>query len=108
MLELNKIYNLDYIEGTKQLEDNSIDFILIDPPYKIGYGNLEWDNKNDFSNFTTKWVKEAVRLLKPTGSILIIQQFYSKVFNYYENYFSKSSIFSKNLNIFLYLYKKNK
>ena len=33
MLELNKVYNMDCIEGMKQLEDNSVDFVLTDIPY---------------------------------------------------------------------------
>ena len=32
MLELNKIYNTDALEGLKQLDENSIDAIISDPP----------------------------------------------------------------------------
>ena len=32
MLELNKIYNMDCLDGLKKLDDNSID-----PSYSIGY-----------------------------------------------------------------------
>jgi len=35
MLELNKIYNMDCIEGMKLIPDNSIDLIFTDPPYKV-------------------------------------------------------------------------
>ena len=35
MLEINKIYNIDCYEGIKLLEDNSIDFLLTDPPFLI-------------------------------------------------------------------------
>jgi len=35
MLELNKIYNMDCIEGIKQLPDKSIDLVVTDPPYLI-------------------------------------------------------------------------
>ena len=34
MLEINKIYNMDCIEGMKLIPDNSIDCIITDPPYK--------------------------------------------------------------------------
>jgi site-specific DNA-methyltransferase (adenine-specific) len=37
MLELNKIYNMDCIEGMKLIPDNSIDSIVTDPPYEIGF-----------------------------------------------------------------------
>lgn len=33
-MELNKIYNIDYRELTKKIEDESIDLIVTDPPYK--------------------------------------------------------------------------
>ena len=33
MLELNKIYNMDCMEGLKQLDDNSINCCVTSPPY---------------------------------------------------------------------------
>ena len=33
MLELNKIYCIDVLEGLKQLDDESIDLIITSPPY---------------------------------------------------------------------------
>ena len=38
--ELNKIHNMDCLEGMKKLPDNSIDLVVTDPPYeqKIGGG----------------------------------------------------------------------
>lgn len=33
MIELNKIYNMDCLEGMKMIPDNSVDFVLTDPPY---------------------------------------------------------------------------
>ena len=33
MLELNKIYNIDCLEGIKLLSDSSIDLVVTDPPY---------------------------------------------------------------------------
>lgn len=34
MLELNKIYNMDCLEGMKQIENESVNLIISDPPYK--------------------------------------------------------------------------
>jgi len=59
-MEINKIYNMNCLEGLKQLDDNSVDLIVTDPPYginicsngKVGggklaevkdYGVQEWD-----------------------------------------------------------------
>lgn len=33
MIELNKIYNEDCLEGMKRIPDNSIDLVVTDPPY---------------------------------------------------------------------------
>lgn len=33
MLELNKIYNADCLEGMKQIPDGSVDLVVTDPPY---------------------------------------------------------------------------
>ena len=33
MLEINTIYNLDYLDFLKKLDDNSIDCFITSPPY---------------------------------------------------------------------------
>ena len=40
MLELNKIYNIDCLDGLKKIDDKSIDLIFTDPPYNIKYKKL--------------------------------------------------------------------
>lgn len=44
MLELNKIYNMDYKEGFKDVDDGSIDLIITSPPYNLG-GKFHTGNK---------------------------------------------------------------
>ena len=50
--ELNKIYCMDCIEGMKQLDENSIDSIVTDPPYFLisksgsGFMGKQWDSLN--------------------------------------------------------------
>ena len=36
MLELNKLYNMDCMEGMKQFPDNYFDLAIVDPPYGLG------------------------------------------------------------------------
>ena len=43
MLELDKIYNMDCIEGMKQIPDNYVDLVLTDPPYN--HTKCDWDYK---------------------------------------------------------------
>lgn len=37
---------MDCIEGMKKLEDNSIDSIVTDPPYELGFMGKSWDNSS--------------------------------------------------------------
>ena len=37
-LEINKIYCADCLDLMKEMEDNSVDLVLTDPPYGIGAG----------------------------------------------------------------------
>ena len=72
MVGLNKIYNEDCIKLMSKLPDNSIDLIVADPPYNVGkdYGNnSDKQSKIDYLEFTKKWLKEAVRILKDDGTI---------------------------------------
>lgn len=45
MIELNKIYNMDCVDGMKMLPDNSIDLTITSPPYDNlrTYNGFEWD-----------------------------------------------------------------
>ncbi len=36
MLKLNKLYNMDCMEGMKQFPDKYFDLAIVDPPYGIG------------------------------------------------------------------------
>ena len=43
MLEVDKIHNLDCLDGLKQLEDQSIDIVITSPPYNLGKRLLSRD-----------------------------------------------------------------
>jgi DNA modification methylase len=47
MIELNKIYNEDCLEGMKRIPDGSVDCIVCDLPYEVlnkGNEKAQWDN----------------------------------------------------------------
>jgi len=67
-LELNLIYNMDCREGLKLLEDNSIDSIVTDPPYELGFMGKSWD-KTGIAYNVELW-HECLRVLKPGGHLL--------------------------------------
>ena len=78
----------DSREIIKRIPDNSIDFILTDPPYNLGQhstGNIplpgrtamnndvaEWDMV-DFN--PEEWADEFIRILKPTGNLFIFTSY---------------------------------
>jgi site-specific DNA-methyltransferase (adenine-specific) len=62
------IINGDSFEELKKLEDNSVDSIVTDPPYDIGFMNKKWDKKSLITN--VDFWKECLRVLKPGGHLL--------------------------------------
>ena len=41
MIELNKIYNEDCLEGMKRIPDKSVDLVVTDPPYLHVKGGMK-------------------------------------------------------------------
>ncbi len=62
------------LELIKELNDNSIDLIIADPPYNLGkdYGNNhDLKGFDEYLVFSHKWLSEAYRVLKNTGTIYV-------------------------------------
>lgn len=77
-MEVNKIYNIDCIEGLKQIEDNSIDLIVTSPPYNVGIEYDSWNDNMQWEDYLTwceKWLTECYRVLKPDGRICLNHYF---------------------------------
>lgn len=55
-------------ELIKNLEDNSIDSIVTDPPYELGFMGKKWDNSG-IAYDVKLWI-ECLRVLKPGGHLL--------------------------------------
>jgi DNA modification methylase len=62
------LYLADAWEVLDSLPENSIDAVVTDPPYEIGFMNKGWDNTGVAFDRTT-WEK-VLRVLKPGGHIL--------------------------------------
>lgn len=64
MLELDKIYNMDCIEGMKQIPDNYVDLVLTDPPYGINKKGIINDDLeiNEYKSWLKKVIKEIDRI----------------------------------------------
>ncbi len=68
LLELNTIHNINCLEGLKLLPDNSIDSIVTDPPYELGFMGKSWDSTGIAYNIEL-W-KECLCVLKHGGHLL--------------------------------------
>lgn len=84
----------DCIEVMRQMEPDSVDMIFADPPYNLqlkqqlyrpDLSHVEavddhWDKFDDFmtyDQFTRDWLREAKRILKPSGTIWVIGSYHN-------------------------------
>jgi modification methylase len=80
MIEINKIYCMDCLEGMKQLDSESVDLIITSPPYNLGNthhtGNIRhkaYDDdmpENEYQEWQKNFLIECFRVLKQEGSML--------------------------------------
>lgn len=73
MIELNRIYNMDCLEGMKGISDGSVDAVICDPPYKVlnkGNANAQWDRLLPFDRL---W-EQYHRVVKRNGAIVLFCQ----------------------------------
>ncbi len=65
------LYQIDVLEGLKNIPDKSQDLIIADPPYykAINEGwDKQWKTENEYLDWCKLWFAECVRVLKDTGS----------------------------------------
>lgn len=93
-----EIYNQDCVDYLTTLADNSVDVVFIDPPYNTknkkekiaSYDNVEfiqrkqwkpffadWDDIENYYEWSIEWLSEVRRVLKKKGSIFICGSFHN-------------------------------
>jgi len=63
----------DCVELMRDMDADSVDAIVTDPPYGIDFMGKEWDGfgtPHGFQTWTEQWAREAFRVLKPGGHLL--------------------------------------
>jgi site-specific DNA-methyltransferase (adenine-specific) len=65
---VNEILHGNCLEKLKELKDNSVDSIVTDPPYELGFMGKKWDSTGIAFNSET-W-ERCLRVLKPGGHML--------------------------------------
>jgi site-specific DNA-methyltransferase (adenine-specific) len=63
-----KLINADCIEAMKAMPDDSVDSIVTDPPYELGFMGKSWDASGIAFNVEV-W-QQALRVLKPGGHLI--------------------------------------
>ena len=68
--------NKDCLKYLSTIEDESVDLVLTDPPYFIGFdgGNgwdSQWKSEDEYLNWCKLWTNECVRVLKPNRMLVV-------------------------------------
>ncbi|MGP6206627.1 DNA-methyltransferase [Cuniculiplasma sp. SKW3] len=86
-LILDRIDYEDCLTGMKKMPDNSVDLIIADPPFGIGFNGRQGNyNRNEnlvkegyeeilnmsYDEFSRSWITSLYRILKDTGSAYIV------------------------------------
>lgn len=68
--------NADCLDYLKTIKNGSVDMVLTDPPYFIGYDggrgwDSQWKSEQDYLDWCFEWSKECIRVLKPGGVMIV-------------------------------------
>ena len=74
--KLNHITKKDCLKYLETIPDNSIDLIITDPPYFIGFDGGEgwdsqWKTERDYLKWCNHWTNHLVRVLKPNRMMIV-------------------------------------
>jgi DNA modification methylase len=91
-MNFNRLICGDAVQEMSHLPAACVDLLIADPPYNLGkdYGNnLDRKAWHEYEAFTRAWLAQAVRLLKPTGSMYVFMgvRFISRLFMLLEEEF---------------------
>ena len=70
------IQNKDCLEYLKDVDDESVDLVLTDPPYFIGFDggkgwDSQWKSEDEYLAWCKEWTEECARVLKPNRMLVI-------------------------------------
>ena len=66
------LFTDDSLQWLKTLCDDSVDLIFADPPYNIKKADWDtFDSQEEYIQWSMKWIAEAARILKPSGSLYV-------------------------------------
>ena len=88
-----ELYCGDCLDVMKDITDNSINLVLIDPPYNISKAEWDkWKTVEDYIEFMGKVFKEIERILKPNGSFYFFHNDFLQIVEL-QNFINKNTEF---------------
>ena len=95
-MELDKIYNMDCLEGMKSMPDGCVDLIVTDPPYEFETRGAGFHKKRDYYDeiaaqglargITEEYLVEMERVMKQTNIYLFCNKNQLRMyFNFYKD-----------------------
>jgi site-specific DNA-methyltransferase (adenine-specific) len=91
---INKIIQGDCLEVMRKIPDNSVDVTFADPPFNLKKKYNSYYDKQEveqYLSWSKEWLKEMVRITKPTGSIFVHN--IPKWLIYFGSYLNEIAIF---------------
>jgi len=73
---MNEIKHGDCLDYLATLPDNSVDMVLTDPPYSIGFDggkgwDKQWKTEEEYLTWCNRWTAECLRVLKPNRMMIV-------------------------------------
>lgn len=70
------ISHQDCLDYLKTVPDESMDMVLTDPPYFIGFDagkgwDRQWKSEREYLDWCKKWTDECIRVLKPNRMMIV-------------------------------------
>ena len=70
--ESGSLYTGDSLAQLKTIDEETVDLVFADPSYNIKKAAWDcFDSQDQYIEWTAKWVYEAAKTLKPSGTLMI-------------------------------------
>ena len=95
------IQNQDCLKFLETLPDDSVDLVLTDPPYFIGYDggkgwDSQWETETDYLDWCMAWTRQAKRVLKPNRMLVVFGTLKTNTFLRYKLLVDELGLCSQN------------
>jgi len=106
-MKTNTIINMDCLRYLRTVPDKSVDLVLTDPPYNIGFdggkGWDKWKTETEYLDWCMNWSRECIRVLKDNRMFVVWGTLKTDTFIKYKTNLNRiENIYSQNEIIWSY------